>query len=109
MGIIKSLVVVMVVGAPVASYAFSNDDSAIKDAINNHQAAVAEYAEKNRKEMPKIIDYKYGMKLDIAQVVKMSAELKECKVMPQLMTYEDSKGNLNTLQYRVFSRCRGKN
>lgn len=109
MRIIKSLILAMAFGTPLASYAFSNEDSAVKNVIKNHQEAIVKYAEKNSKIVPKVIEYKYGMKLDVARVVRMSPELKECKIVPQLMTYEDSKGNLNTLQYKVMSACKGKN
>ena len=109
MRIIKSLVFAMAVVAPVASYAFSNEGPAVKNLIKDHQEAILEYAEKNKKTVPIVIDYKYGMKLDVARIVRMSPELKECKVVPQLMTYEDSRGDLNTLQYKIMSGCRGKN
>jgi hypothetical protein len=109
MRIIKSLIFALTVAAPVASYAFSNDNSAVKSALKDHQAAIVEYAEKNSKPVPKVVEYKYGMNLDIAKVVRTSPELRECKVIPQLMTYEDSNGDLKTLQYQVMSRCRGKN
>lgn len=106
---IKSLIFALTVAAPLASYASANDDSAVKNAIKDHQAAVVNYAEKNRKPIPNVVEYKYGMKLDIAKVVRTSPDLRECKVIPQLMTYEDSRGDLNTVQYKVMSRCRGKN
>ncbi|MCR8718342.1 DUF2790 domain-containing protein [Pseudomonas syringae] len=109
MRIIKSIAFVLAVCAPVAAYAFANDDSAIKEVSKEHQVAVKEYAEKNSKQIPVVVEYKYGMDMDIAKVIRTSPEMRLCKVVPQLMTYEDSKGDLNTVQYQVLSRCRGKN
>jgi hypothetical protein len=95
--------------SPLTSYAYTNDESVVKTALAEHQQAVSKYATANKKELPSIVEYKYGMNLDIAKVIRTSPELRECKVVPQLMTYEDSKGSLNTVQYQVMSRCRGKN
>lgn len=109
MRIIKPLIIALALGSPMATYAFANDESAVKSAMQDHQAAVVDYAQKTNRPVPGVVDYKYGMKLDIAKVVKTSPELRECKVIPQLMTYEDSKGDLNTVRYQIMSRCRGKN
>lgn len=109
MRIIKPLIFALAIGSPVATYAFTNDDSAVNSAVQDHQAAVFDYAQKTNRPIPNVVDYKYGMQLDIAKVVRTSPELRECKVIPQLMTYEDSKGDLNTVRYQVMSRCRGKN
>ncbi|KPW76262.1 hypothetical protein ALO76_102121 [Pseudomonas syringae pv. coriandricola] len=56
--------------------------------------------------MPAIEEYKYGMKLDVAKVIRKSPDLKTCSVMPKLMTYQDSKGDLKTVQYQALSGCR---
>ncbi|WP_135185790.1 DUF2790 domain-containing protein, partial [Pseudomonas syringae] len=37
---------------------------------------------------------------------RKSPDLQTCSVMPKLMTYEDSKGKLNTVQYQVLGGCR---
>nr|WP_172687585.1 DUF2790 domain-containing protein [Pseudomonas syringae]ARO44849.1 hypothetical protein [Pseudomonas syringae pv. actinidiae] len=109
MQIIKSLIFAIATCSPLVTYAFATDDSSIQRALKDHNAAVIKYAEGNSKAVPTTVDYKYGMKLDIAKVVRTSPEMNVCKVIPQLMTYEDSKGELNTVQYQVQSRCRGKN
>jgi hypothetical protein len=108
MRIAKSLVFALAILSPMASFAYS-DDVSVKEALTEHQKIVERYAEKSQRAIPPIVDYKYGMKLDIAKVVRMSPDLRACKVIPQLMTYEDSSGNLNTVKYQILSRCRGKN
>lgn len=108
MRITKLLVLTLALTSPVASFAFS-DDASNKELFAEHQVIVGKYAEKSQKAAPPIVEYKYGMKLDIAKVVRLSPDVRACKVMPQLMTYEDSSGNLNTVKYQIMSSCRGKN
>lgn len=109
MRIAKSFVFALAILSPVASYAFASDDSVANTIIKEHQEVVGRYAARENKPVPAIVEYKYGMNLDIAKVVRVSPESRGCQVMPKLMTYEDAQGELNTLQYQAMSGCRGKN
>ncbi|QXH33408.1 DUF2790 domain-containing protein [Pseudomonas muyukensis] len=73
--------------------------------IEDHQQAVAAYAERRAKPMPEIVDYRYGMKLDVARFVRQSGDPRTCEVVPRLMTFEDSQGTLRTVRYSVLSQC----
>lgn len=51
---------------------------------------------------PETHDYKYGMRLDIAEVVSMEyfpPEPNFCGVIPAQITYEDSMGKLHAVRY----------
>ena len=64
----------------------------------------------NGKNPPEVIHYRYGMKLDIARVVATTPTDSSCGVMPAQMTYEDSNGDLNILEYRAAGTgCRNQN
>lgn len=104
----KSLAFLLATLSPMASFANAEDVS-VTEVLQEHQIMVEQYAKKSQKVVPPIIDYKYGMKLDIAKVVRTSQDMRACKVTPQLMTYEDSSGYLNTVKYQIMSACRGKN
>jgi hypothetical protein len=45
--------------------------------------------------------YHYGMKLDIARVLAISDTSQVCAVVPSVMHYEDSKGELRALEYLI--------
>lgn len=45
--------------------------------------------------------YTYGMELDIAEVVAVTAMSNDCGVVPMQMRYKDSTGNEQTVQYRA--------
>lgn len=78
--------------------------------VTQHQQVVSAYAERNGLAVPEIEPYAYGMKLDVAKLVRLSPDDKKaCKPITQLMTYQDSSGALKTVQYRSFSECRSKN
>ncbi|AZL74664.1 DUF2790 domain-containing protein [Pseudomonas sichuanensis] len=73
--------------------------------LEDHQQAVAAYAAERAKPMPEIVDYRYGMRLDVARLVRQSADPRNCNVGPRLMTYEDSQGTLRTVRYVMQSQC----
>lgn len=54
-----------------------------------------------RLEQVPIETYHYGMKLDIARVLYISDTSQVCDVVPSVMHYEDSKGELRALEYLV--------
>jgi Skp family chaperone for outer membrane proteins len=64
------------------------------------------YADKTGKKVPQAVDYKYGMNLDIANVVYMTPNVNYCGNISKLMTYEDSQGDLNTVRYLTQGVCR---
>jgi hypothetical protein len=109
MRIASSLVLILAAVAPVASYAFAPSDHQVRGLVNDHQAIVQEHAAREQKPLPQIVEYRYGMKLDIAKVVRVSPDLKACGTSPKLMSYEDSSGELKTVQYKAVSGCTGKN
>lgn len=82
---------------------FSRLDS--EQLLADHQQAVAAYAAKQAKPMPEIVDYRYGMKLDVARLVRQSGDPRTCEVVPRLMTFEDGQGTLRTVRYAVQSQC----
>lgn len=49
-----------------------------------------------------VVQYEYGMKLDIKRVIDLSGIPETCQVEPATMTYEDHQGQVHTLQYRVM-------
>ena len=70
--------------------------------MQENQQAMEQYAKKNAKSIPEIVHYEYGMNLDIQKVVSVTQANKTCSVAPSRMTYEDSAGKLNTVEYRVM-------
>ncbi|AYF46693.1 DUF2790 domain-containing protein [Pseudomonas sp. 13B_2.1_Bac1] len=74
--------------------------------MERNEKAMADYAVKNGKPAPEVQAYRYGMKLDIAKVINVTPPIRACNPVPSRMTYEDSRGNLNTLEYQVMGVCR---
>lgn len=74
--------------------------------IQENQKTMEQYALKNGKAIPEVVHYEYGMNLDVKKVVSVTPTDKNCSVAPSRMTYEDSSGKLNTVEYRVMgSNC----
>jgi hypothetical protein len=74
--------------------------------MQENQQAMEQYALKNSKAIPEIVHYEYGMNLDVQKVVSVTQANNSCDVAPSRMTYEDSAGKLNTLEYIVMgTKC----
>lgn len=74
--------------------------------MERNEKAMAAYASKTGKPVPEVQVYRYGMTLDIAKVVNVTPPIRACNPVPSRMTYEDSSGKLNTLEYQVMGVCR---
>lgn len=74
--------------------------------LQENQQKMEQYAIRNGKAVPEVVHYKYGLNLDVAKVVSMTPTTRYCGVVPSRMTYEDSSGKLNTVEYQVLgSNC----
>lgn len=74
--------------------------------MERNEKVMADYAARNGKPAPEVQVYRYGMPLDIAKVVSVTPSIRSCNAVPSRMTYEDSTGKLNTLEYQVMGLCR---
>ena len=74
--------------------------------MERNEKVMADYAARNGKPAPEVQAYRYGMPLDIAKVVSVTPPIRSCNAVPSRMTYEDSSGKLNTIEYQVMGLCR---
>lgn len=86
----------------------ANTASSIDAGLSDYQESVAIYARKLGQPIPRVQDYGYGMNLDVATVISRSIMPASCDAVPMRMTYKDSAGKLNTVQYMVQGKCRPK-
>lgn len=83
----------------------SGGDRRFETMMQNNQMAMQRYAAQQGKEQPIVKEYAYGMKLDVAKVVNVTPPIKSCGPVPAQMTYEDTRGQLNTLRYTIAGDC----
>lgn len=99
--------VIFIVVAAISSNVFAKDsDKVFEKRMSANSVAMEQYAIRHGKKIPVAKQYKYGMKLDVVNVVSMVRPAEGCGVMPAAMTYEDSEGVLNTVRYTVAGKCR---
>lgn len=79
------------------------EEAAASSDGHNTQTGIVVNAEAD--ENTAIKDYSYGMKLDIVRVISTAGPSHNCYSEPQLMTYEDSKGQLQTIRYLALGNC----
>ncbi|NBA95201.1 DUF2790 domain-containing protein [Pseudomonas sp. R5(2019)] len=109
----KHLRLLLIVSATLLSstvWAEGSSDRLYGKMIQANEQSMREYASAQGKNSPEVTHYRYGMKLDIAKVIHVTSTNGSCGVMPAQMTYEDSSGNLNILEYRVSgTNCSSEN
>lgn len=64
--------------------------------------ALADQAQPDASETQPIVQYEYGMRLDIKRVIDLSGIPATCQVEPATMTYEDHQGQVHTIGYRAM-------
>ena len=106
MKLIKWMVFAGVMAMSINVLAEGGGDRTFERAFSANAKAMAQYAANQGKAAPVVKDYAYGMKLDVVKVVSVIKPPATCAVVPTAMTYEDSKGQLNTLRYTVAGECR---
>lgn len=101
-------VMACVIAVAISSSAFAErgSDKTFEKMMKDNSKAMEQYAISHGKNVPIAKQYKYGMKLDVVNVISVVRPEKGCAVMPAAMTYEDSQGLLNTIRYTVAGTCR---
>ncbi|AOS38918.1 hypothetical protein A0U95_09135 [Pseudomonas brassicacearum] len=100
---LDALLAVSILSLSSLALAEGGGDRVYGQMIQNNQLAMARYAAENGKAVAEIVHYEYGMNLDVKKVVSITPANKGCGVGPSRMTYEDSNGKLNTVEYRLLS------
>ena len=105
----KIMAAISFMSATSFAMAEGSSDRVYGKIIRANEKAMQEYALSIGKNPPKVVNYRYGMKLDIVKVIRMTRTDIACnEVVPVQMTYEDSNGDLNILEYRVIgTNCQG--
>lgn len=106
MKVFKLMAFVGVMAMSLNALAEGGGDRTFERALSANVKAMEQYAANQGKPAPVVKDYEYGMKLDVVKVVSVVRPQVACAVVPTAMTYEDSKGQLNTIKYTVAGDCR---
>ena len=103
MKVFKAFFTISILALSSLAIAEGGGDRVYGRMMQENQQAMEQYALKNGKAIPEIVHYEYGMNLDIHKVVSVTQANKTCGVAPSRMTYEDSTGKLNTVEYKVMA------
>jgi hypothetical protein len=106
MKLIKLIAFAGVMAMSMNVLAEGGGDRTFEKMLSANIQAMEQYAASQGKPAPVVKDYEYGMKLDVVRVVSVVRPQVACAVVPTAMTYEDSQGQLNTIEYTVAGDCR---
>lgn len=99
------LTVVMALLAPVA-LAKANPKALDLEIEKQNQKSLEAYSQQTGKPVPEVVDYRYGMKLDVAKLIYTSRPVIYCGVVSKIMSFEDSQGKPQSVRYRDQGECR---
>ncbi|WP_205340960.1 DUF2790 domain-containing protein [Denitrificimonas caeni] len=106
MNIIKVALTVALLSS--TQLAFSK--SSVEQVSQKHQEQTIDvtrkYALDNNKKEPVIVDYKYGMKIDVAKLIHQTKDVEVCGNYKKIMSYEDAQGELHSVRYTLLGDCR---
>lgn len=105
MNIIKTSFLALSLAMPCLAFAEGGGDIVFEKMSQANGAAIAKQELKREGAIAQGVDYKYGMDLDIKKVIKTSPPSKKCGPAPAEMTYEDSRGELHTINYIKHGTC----
>ena len=107
---LNGVAAILILMASSAAMAEGGSDRLHGNMIQANEQAMRAYASSIGKKPTEVVHYRYGMELDVAKLISVTSNRGSCDVMPSLMTYEDSTGKLNILEYRAAGiNCRGQN
>lgn len=73
----------------------------------NTQALLA-YAEKTGKPVPPVVDYEYGMKMDVARVIYRTRPVLYCGTLRKILSFETPQGEPQSVRFLGQGECRNK-
>lgn len=109
MNIFKITTVAFLIVSTSFAMAAGKSDPMHGEMIRDNEIAMQKYASSLGKNPPEVVHYRYGMELDIADVIHITPINTTCyDVMPAQMTYLDSNEDLIILEYRAAGTdCQG--
>ncbi|MDI3273581.1 DUF2790 domain-containing protein [Pseudomonas sp. AL03] len=106
MKVLSAGIAIAIAVASFAVRAEGGGDRVYNRTMQENQHAMEQYAINNGKDAPEIVHYKYGLDLDVVKMVNRTPATNYCGLVRSRMTYEDSNGKLNTIEYQVLgSNC----
>lgn len=108
MNTLKVALAALALSLSFGAMAEGGGDRTFAQMMERSQKAMNDYAARNGQAAPEVRAYRYGMTLDIAKVISVTPPIRSCSAVPSRMTYEDSTGKLNTLEYQVMGVCRNQ-
>ncbi|EKJ7647023.1 DUF2790 domain-containing protein [Pseudomonas aeruginosa] len=110
MKLFRHYIIALAIIAPAPAFADGSTDRLYGETLQANEASTRAYALNAGKNPPPVVHYRYGMTLDIAKVIGLTPTYGKCGIMPAQMSYVDSKGEINILEYRTSgSSCRNEN
>lgn len=102
----KLLVAIIFLSSTQLAFASSSIDNLTQKNQQKNIETTQKYAASNNKSVPEIVDYKYGMPIDVKKLIHATKEIKTCGNYKKIMSFEDSQGDLHAVRYTVLGSCR---
>jgi hypothetical protein len=105
MNTLELLLVLTLAGTTQSSFAQTPSKEIVDKLEAQNQSALQRYAIETGKPVPPVVDYNYGMKMDIAKTIHVSPPVRVCGNVKKFISYQDSKGELHSFRYTEQGDC----
>jgi len=106
MNITKVVLAVVLLGSTQLAFSSSSVESLEQKYQEQNIDITRKYALDNNKKEPVVVDYKYGMKIDVTKLIHQTKDIEVCGNFKKIMSYEDSQGELHSVRYTLLGECR---
>lgn len=108
MNITKVALAVVLLSSTQLAFSKSSVEQVSQKYQEQNAEITQKYAIKNNKKEPIVVDYKYGMKIDVAKLIHQTRNIETCGNFKKIMSYEDSQGKLHSVRYTKLGSCRSQ-
>ncbi len=105
MNITKSIIAIILFSSTQLAFSKSSVEPINQKYQQQNIEIMRKYAIENNKIEPMVVDYKYGMEIDVARLIHQTRDIEVCGNFKKIMSYEDSQGELHSVRYTQLGDC----
>lgn len=105
MNITKSIIAIVLLSSTQLAFSKSSVELVNQKYQQQNTEIMRKYAKENKKTEPTVVDYKYGMEIDVARLIHQTKNIEVCGNFKKVMSYEDSEGELHSVRYTQLGDC----
>lgn len=104
----RVLTSILLLTAASSAFAQTGAKTHNMDIEQKNREALHKYSQETGKPVPAVVDYSYGMDLDVNKIIYMTQGVAFCGTINKIMSFEDDQGNPQSVRYVDKGECRNR-